>query len=153
MTTDNPLAIRLDQVNLVTADVSASVEFYRLLGVEIPDVDPRWDGRHRNAVMPEGAQEDASLHLDIDHRSFAEEWGGPDVPSGALIGFRVASREGVDALYERVIAVGHRGVREPFDAFWGARYAIVLDPSGVAVGLMSPVDPARRTTPPESHNA
>ncbi|MCK9486131.1 MAG: VOC family protein [Dehalococcoidia bacterium] len=114
----------------------------------IPDVESPWDGRHRNAVTPEGSEADASLHLDIDHRSFADQWGGQDVPGGALIGFRVASREGLDVLYERVTAAGHPGVREPYDTFWGSRYAIVLDPSGVAVGLMSPMDPDMRSAPP-----
>ena len=36
----------------------------------------------------------------------------------------------------------------PFDAFWGARYAIVADPDGNDVGLMSPIDESRRTWPP-----
>jgi len=46
--------------------------------------------------------------------------------------------------------------RAPFDAFWGARYAIVLgaryaiveDPDGVAVGLMSPSSAEHRRPPP-----
>jgi hypothetical protein len=32
---------------------------------------------------------------------------------------------------------------------WGARYAIVEDPNGIAVGLMSPRDPVRNYWPPE----
>jgi len=31
----------------------------------------------------------------------------------------------------------------------GARYAIIEDPDGIAVGLMSPIDAARKTPPPE----
>jgi hypothetical protein len=37
-----------------------------------------------------------------------------------------------------------------FDAFWGVRYAIVADPDGNDVGLMSPIEESRRTWPPES---
>jgi uncharacterized glyoxalase superfamily protein PhnB len=44
---------------------------------------------------------------------------------------------------------GHAAQQEPYDAFWGARYAIVEDPSGNAVGLTSPVDEGRRTRPPD----
>jgi hypothetical protein len=40
-----------------------------------------------------------------------------------------------------------------FDAFWGARYAIVADPDGNDVGLMSPIDESRRTWPPEESPA
>ena len=41
-----------------------------------------------------------------------------------------------------------RSQQPPFDAFWGARYAIVEDPDGNSVGLMSPVDPTRRSPMP-----
>ena len=37
----------LDQVNIVVADMAASVDFYRLLGADIEEPGPPWDG---NAV-------------------------------------------------------------------------------------------------------
>ena len=43
--------------------------------------------------------------------------------------------------------------QEPYDAFWGARYAVVSDPDGNGVGIMSPVDdalPQRATAAPMS---
>ena len=40
------------------------------------------------------------------------------------------------------MAAGHRGHLEPFDAFWGQRYATVLDPDGNGVDLYAPLDPA-----------
>jgi hypothetical protein len=33
------------------------------------------------------------------------------------------------------------------DGFWGARYAVIEDPDGNAVGIMSPVNPDRRSQP------
>ena len=66
-----------------------------------------------------------------------------------MIGFRLASREAVDELHARLVAEGYRSRQEPYDTFWGARYAIVADPDGRDVGLMSPSDPARRSAPPE----
>ena len=48
-------------------------------------------------------------------------------------------------------AAGAAVQQEPYDAFWGARYAVVSDPDGNGVGIMSPVDPAqRRDQPPPS---
>ncbi len=137
--------VRLDQVNLVTRDVPAMVEFFRLLGVDIPDTEAEWGGDHFSAK----ANGEGGTDLDIDSRRFADYWGSEDVPDGPLLGFRVASREGVDALYERLTSAGHRGLRAPYDTFWGARFAIVLGPGGVTVGLMSPSDPARRSPPPD----
>ena len=36
---------------------------------------------------------------------------------------------------------------EPIDAFWGARYAVVNDPDGNHVGIMSPSDEEHRSVP------
>jgi catechol 2,3-dioxygenase-like lactoylglutathione lyase family enzyme len=137
----------LDQINLVVADMEAAVAFYRRLGVEIADSPGGgvWNRHHRTAT------EAGDVDLDLDSSAFAGLWsaGWPAGGTGAVIGFRVADREAVDRLYTDLTGAGHRGQQEPYDAFWGARYAIVEDPDGNAVGLMSPVDPARRTRPPD----
>ena len=36
-----------------------------------------------------------------------------------------------------LVAAGHRSHRAPWDAFWGQRYATVLDPDGNAVDLFA----------------
>ena len=54
----------------------------------------------------------------------------------------------MDARYADLTAAGYRGQQPPWDAFWGARYAVVEDPDGNPVGLMSPIDPARRSAAP-----
>jgi predicted lactoylglutathione lyase len=131
-----------DQVNLVVRDMSASVEFYRRLGLDIPDTDPTWQGHHRNATTPEG------IDLDLDSISFATKWNAgsnPDAPA-VVIGFRVPSREAVDELYTELTEAGHAGQQPPYDASWGARYAVISDPDGNGVGIMSSVEPALRWT-------
>jgi uncharacterized glyoxalase superfamily protein PhnB len=62
--------------------------------------------------------------------------------------FHVASREEVDRVHARVTAAGHRSHKSPEDAFWGARYAIVEDPDGNSVGIMSAIDESQRRPPP-----
>ncbi|MEZ0293214.1 MAG: VOC family protein [Solirubrobacteraceae bacterium] len=62
---------------------------------------------------------------------------------------RAPTRDAVDALHADLTAAGHPSRQRPYDAFWGARYAIVEDPDGNPVGLMSPSDDARRHWPPE----
>jgi len=49
----------------------------------------------------------------------------------------------VDELYARVRAAGFDTEKEPWDAFWGQRYAQVRDPDGVPVDLFAPL-PDRR---------
>ena len=91
--------------------------------------------------------------LDLDSAAFAQIWnkgwaGRKDLAGRVVVGFSVSSREEVDRLYGEMTAAGHRGLQAPFDAFWGARYAIVEDPDGIAVGLMSPISANRRSPPP-----
>jgi uncharacterized glyoxalase superfamily protein PhnB len=66
-----------------------------------------------------------------------------------VVGFSVASRDGVDHLYRKLTDdEGYGGRQVPYDAFWGARYAIVADPNGIDVGIMSPIDDSKRAWPP-----
>jgi catechol 2,3-dioxygenase-like lactoylglutathione lyase family enzyme len=132
----------IDQVNLVVGDMAASVAFYRLLGVAFPDGDDTWDAHHRSASMPGG------VDLDLDSTRFAAKWNSGWHGGTAVIGFKVASREAVDERYRALTEAGYTSEQPPYDAFWGARYAIVADPDGNAVGIMSPVDPTRRSEAP-----
>ena len=92
--------------------------------------------------------------LDFDSAEFAVVWdkGWSSGTRMGVLGFRVSSREEVDNIYRDLTEAGYSGEQEPYDTFWGARYAVVQDPDGNPVGIMSPVDPARRSpqTPPES---
>jgi catechol 2,3-dioxygenase-like lactoylglutathione lyase family enzyme len=139
-------AIRLDQVNLVVQDVPASRAFYGRLGLDFGDEgDPVWDDHHVSA-----RQGDATpLDVDLDSVTFAAKWNqGASGRSGAVLGFKVDTRDAVDALVASLVADGVPVQQEPYDAFWGARYAVVSDPDGNGVGIMSPIDPARRRDEP-----
>jgi uncharacterized glyoxalase superfamily protein PhnB len=142
MDDDRPV---LDQVNLVAEDMERSLEFYGRMGLEIPDVPPPWHAHHRSVTMPAG------LHMDLDSQRFAPHWcrDFARARSPAVIGFRVRKRETVDRIYRELNAAGHRGLQPPYDTFWGARYAVVEDPDGNAIGLMSESDATRRSAPPD----
>jgi len=132
-------------LNLVVRDMEAAIAFYRRLGVTIRDTDPEWMPHHRNMVTPDG------VDLDLDSVEFAKQWnrGWPGGSGGntGVIGFSLASRQSVDDTYADLVTAGYRSQQEPYDAFWGARYAVVEDPDGNAVGLMSPLDDAHRSQP------
>ena len=131
----------IDQFNLVVADMEASVAFYRLIGFAIPDGDATWDPHHRSVSA-------GGVDLDLDSTRFATQW-NPGWRGGmGVLGIRVASREAVDERHDALTTAGHRSQLAPMDAFWGARYAIVEDPDGNPVGIMSPADPAYRSEPP-----
>lgn len=138
--------IRLDQVNLIVRDVQASRAFYGRLGLDFGDErDPVWAHHHVGARH----SEHAAIDVDLDSISFAQKWdtGWPG-GTGVVVGFKVDSRQEVDQLVAALSSEGVPVQQEPFDAFWGARYAVVSDPDGNGVGVMSPIDPATRSEPP-----
>jgi uncharacterized glyoxalase superfamily protein PhnB len=133
---------KLAQLNMVVGDMSASLDFYRRLGAAAPD-----NGPHVELSLPDG------FSLELDTADSARLWHAgfrADPATGrVVIGFALPSREAVDARYAELTAAGYTGRQPPFDAFWGGRYAIVADPDGNDVGLMSPVDESMRSWPPE----
>lgn len=66
-----------------------------------------------------------------------------------MIGFNLPSRTDVDTTYADLTGAGYAGLQAPYNAFWGSRYAVVDDPDGIAVGLMSPPCSQLRSAPPE----
>jgi catechol 2,3-dioxygenase-like lactoylglutathione lyase family enzyme len=134
----------LSLVTIVTKDMEASVEFYRRLGVTVPDGDATWGPHHRSAEAQGG------VSLDLDSQAFAPKWlQGWKPGDTALICFQMPSRESVDEAYAELTGAGYASQQEPLDAFWGARFAAVEDPDGNAVGLMSAIDPAKQSAPPD----
>lgn len=138
-----PMGVTLDQVNLVVRDMEAMAAFYRLLGLRIDTPPADWAPHHRNNSGEGG------FDFDLDSQQFAVQWnnGWPGGP-GIVLGFHLDSREEVDRLFGELTSHGYKGQQSPYDAFWGSRYAVVADPDGNAVGLMSPPDPDRRSAPP-----
>jgi hypothetical protein len=141
-------SVQLDQINVVTPDMAGLVRFLRGLGVEVTDTPPEWIEwmDHHRAI----ASTTAGFDADLDSSAFAAHWGGlPPGWAGVVLGLRVTDRSSVDELYERAMASGAASLREPYDAFWGARAAFVEAAGGIVFGIMSPVDPQARSDSPD----
>ena len=70
-------------------------------------------------------------------RSFDPEWEAPSGGDRIALAFLLDSAAEVDATYNELVALGYRGHKPPWDAFWGQRYAIVLDPDGNGIQLFA----------------
>lgn len=131
-------------LNLFVKDMRATAAFYARIGVTVP-VDQPYGEHHAQVIDgPEFGLAFDSIALT---KGYETGWTGDDPRWGVLI-FAAESRAAVDALYADLTAAGYTGRQPPIDAFWGARYAVVEDPDGNGVGLMSPSDPEKGGPPP-----
>lgn len=125
----------LDQIGIVVDDMAASLAFYRRLGLDIPaesDSEPHVEFTLRGGIRL--AWDDAKMI-----RSFMPDW-NPTEGSGRIgLSFLCESPAEVDRRYAELVAAGYTGEKEPWDAFWGQRYAIVQDPDGNGVDLFAPL--------------
>jgi uncharacterized glyoxalase superfamily protein PhnB len=142
---------RFSGLNLVAQDFEATVDFYRMLGITLPD-EKIWrtdSGPHHSEGVTMGAQAEVELDSPELARVYNAGYAISPAHPTTILSFALADRAAVDDLYEQLISAGHQSRQPPFDAFWGSRYAIVADPDGRDVALMSPPDAAKRSAPPD----
>lgn len=128
------MAVSLDVIQLTVADMAESLRFYRLLGMHIPEGVE--DEQHVEVTLPNGmrfAWDTVALM-----RQIHANW---ESPSGHRItlAFKCDDPAGVDALHHHLTGSGYQSLTAPWDAFWGQRYAVILDPDGNHVDLFAPL--------------
>ncbi len=123
---------KLNGIGIVTADMAETVRFYRLLGLEVADPSPD----HLDTFLPNGIR----FMFDTEEvvGSFDDGWKRA-TGNQISLAFECDSPAEVDATYARVVEAGFTSRREPWDAFWGQRYAQLEDPDGVPVDLYAPL--------------
>ena len=126
----------LDVFGVVVSDMARSVAFYRRLGLEFPD--GAENEPHVEAQLGGGLR--YALDTEETMRMFDSEWQRPT--DGHLTGgaFRCESPEEVDRVFAELLEAGATPYKEPWDAFWGQRYAYVIDPDGNEISLFAPLD-------------
>ena len=125
--------MKIDAVAVSSTDLEKTVAFYQLLGFQFDAYAP--DAQHVEPRTPQG-----SARLMIDAASLMEGLLGeaPRPGNHAAFALQLASASEVDRVSAAVKAAGHLLVREPWDAPWGQRYAIVQDPDGYRIDLYAP---------------
>jgi uncharacterized glyoxalase superfamily protein PhnB len=118
-------------VELVVADMAAALDFYARLGLVAPPGSPAED--HVEVGLAGGLK----LAFDTESmiKSIDPQWTPPTGGHRIALAFQCADPAGVDRVYTNLTGAGHRGHTAPFDAFWGQRYATVVDPDGNHIDL------------------
>jgi uncharacterized glyoxalase superfamily protein PhnB len=126
----------LNAIGIVASDIATSIRFYRTLGLDMPETP---EEGHLEVTMSSGVR----LMLDSEEvvRSFQPEW-SRETGNQLSLAFECSSPREVDEVYARVTDAGFEGEKEPWDAFWGQRYALLRDPDGVEVNLYAPLETA-----------
>ncbi|MDF2695783.1 MAG: putative quinone binding protein [Labilithrix sp.] len=124
-----------DMVGIVVRDIPRAIQFYRLVGLDFPDAKP---GEDYVEVKTANGYRVSLNSVELD-KKLTPGW---VEPRGQRVGlaFLCSSPEEVDATYTKIVAAGHATVKEPWDAFWGQRYAVVEDPDGAHVSLFAPLN-------------
>ena len=94
------------------------------------------DEGHLEATLAGGAR--LMLDSETTVRSFRPDW-ERKVGNQVGLAFQCASAAEVDALYTQAVDAGFQAEKAPWDAFWGQRYAQLLDPDGNPIDLYAPL--------------
>ncbi|WP_399891169.1 VOC family protein [Streptomyces sp. BBFR51] len=129
------MTARFNAISLIVSDMAASVAFYRRLGFAFPQGS---EGQpHAEAELPGGIR----LLLDTEEsiRSFTPGWQPPAGGGRHSLALLCDTPAEVDAFYAQLTGAGCNGEREPWNAPWGQRYAVLGDPDGHGVDLFAPL--------------
>lgn len=123
--------ITLQTIGLITKDMEKTIDFYRTLGLDIPNlkiIGPNYDfpidGGPILGFLDEGMARKADPNFN------------PTTGSLTLnLQFMVPTPELVDETYQRLVSKGYASYARPWDAVWGQRFARVVDPDGRVVNI------------------
>ncbi|HST85092.1 MAG TPA: VOC family protein [Kineosporiaceae bacterium] len=119
-------------IELVVTDMAATLAFYRLLGLDIPasaDQEPHVETAFGGIRLAFDTEETI--------RSFDPSWQPPTGGHRMALAFEAESPAGVDDAWKEITGAGYHGRLQPWDAFWGMRYAVVHDPDGTQLDLFA----------------
>jgi catechol 2,3-dioxygenase-like lactoylglutathione lyase family enzyme len=126
---------RWDAFGIVVSDMARSVAFYRRLGLDFPE------GSESEGHVEAETGGGVRYMLDTEDviASFDPDWKRPT--DGHLHGgaFRCETPQEVNSVYAELLEAGGSAYKEPWDAFWGQRYAQLRDPDGTVLDLYAPL--------------
>jgi predicted lactoylglutathione lyase len=131
------MGLELYMVGVIVADMTKAVEFYRRLGVDVP----------------EGSESKPHVEVKMGHMTFFLStqqlnlrWDPAQTPpptSGGykvLLEFYLKTRAEVDAKYNEMIGYGYKSHQAPFQTPFKMYFAFIDDPDGNTVLLSGDID-------------
>jgi predicted lactoylglutathione lyase len=131
------MALELYMLGLIVQDMSKALEFYRRLGLAIPEGSE--EQTHVEVKMESGL----TLFLDSRPTRWDPSFVRTDDPqpvqaSGSypvILEFYLKERSAVDAKYKELTGYGYQGYRAPYETSFGMYFAMIKDPDGNTILL------------------
>ena len=131
------MALELYMLGLVVHDMPEALEFYRRLGLAIPDGSEQRS--HVEIKMGSGM----TFFLDSNPGRWDPGFGAPadaarrDTPDRypMILEFYLNEQATLAAKYQEMIAFGYQGFREPYRTSFGMYFAMIKDPDGNTILL------------------
>jgi catechol 2,3-dioxygenase-like lactoylglutathione lyase family enzyme len=121
--------MKLDLISIVTRDMKTSLAFYRHI-----------------FTIPDGLENEGHVEITLEN-TLRFAWDTVRVMQSfephytftpkQVDAFLCDSPVQVDDKFEYLVANGGTSVKEPWDAIWGQRYALVADPDGNVLDLFA----------------
>jgi predicted lactoylglutathione lyase len=124
--------MKIDAIAITSSNLKEAAKFYELLGFKFNDFGE--DEKHIEPVT-----KNDEVRLMIDSKDLIEELNGnkPSSPNHSTFAILCDSSDEVNQLVSKIKSNGYEIVKEPFDAFWGQRYATIKDPDGYMIDLFA----------------
>jgi len=119
----------LDAIGIVCDDLKKSIDFYTKLGLKFE----KSSADHFEGVTLSGVR----IMLDSVEliQKLYPNWKRASGGSPLVLCFKQDSKPNVDEVFEALRSIGAKELKEPWDAFWGQRYASLLDPDNNQIDI------------------
>lgn len=131
------MALELYMLGLIVKDMPVALEFYRRLGLAIPEGSENQS--HVEIKMGSGM----TFFLDSKPRRWDPRYGSDsDAAPGrasdrypSILEFYLNDQAALEAKYAELVGYGYQGFREPYPTSFGMYFAMVKDPDGNTILL------------------
>jgi uncharacterized glyoxalase superfamily protein PhnB len=126
------MAIQLHTIGIIVNDMGKALAFYRHLGLPIPanlDGESNAECKISEGVTLGFLTEEAAQQADPKWQKLSGQT--------MNLQFECGSPAEVDSAYKKLTAAGYTSYAEPWDAFWGQRFARVKDPDSNIVNFFA----------------
>jgi len=128
------MSLKLNMVGIIVNDIYKSAEFYRRLGVAIPELG---ENQHNVTVK----MDDFTFFINTKQLNKRWDPARSDAEGGyrIILEFFLETKEAVDKKYQEMLDYGYQSHAEPYVTFFNMYFAMIIDPDNNTILLSSEI--------------